>query len=203
MLINKFLEKVFSAPSNVTVLRILNERVTGLTGRETARLAGITHRSALKTLSTLESLKIVKRQTGGRDYLFTLNRNNYIAQNIITKIFENEQQFFFKIKSLIKKRIGKYSTSLIIFGSVARKEEKIDSDLDLCIVFQKDKNILAEKVHLLADDLMEYFSVHLAPFYISKSEFKRRAKIGKAPIKDVIENGIVISGKPINILIHG
>ena len=53
MLVNKFLENLFSAPSNVSILRVLNERVIGITGRETASL---THRSALKTLTTLEMI---------------------------------------------------------------------------------------------------------------------------------------------------
>ncbi len=56
MLVNKFLENLFSAPSNVSVLRVLNERVIGITGRETARLTSLTHRSALKTLTTLEMI---------------------------------------------------------------------------------------------------------------------------------------------------
>ena len=61
MLVNKFIENLFSAPSNISVLRVLNQRVIGITGRETERLTNLTHRSALKALTTLEELGVVVR----------------------------------------------------------------------------------------------------------------------------------------------
>lgn len=201
MLVNKYLEKLFSAPSNVSVLRVLNERAVGITGRETARLTNLTHRSALKTLSTLESLGVVKRQTGGRDHLFTLDRNKFITKRIITTIFQAEKEYKAALFSKIKKQLSKGTVSLIVFGSVARKDETIKSDLDLCIVYKKDKNKLEEIISDLSEQIYLEYSIHLAPFYIRETEFRKRAQKKTSPINNIIEEGIVISGRSIHQLI--
>lgn len=201
MLINKFLENLFSAPSNISVLRVLNERMIGITGRETARLTNLTHRSALKTLTTLEGLGIVNRITGGRDHLFTLNRQKYISKQIIQLIFEKEKNFNQTIISLLKKHLSKLTDSIIVYGSVARKEETISSDYDICIVYSKQLGTIDSVVSSLRDQLHEQYFIQLAPIYISKAEFKKRARKNLSPINNIIKEGIIISGKSIHELI--
>ncbi len=201
MLVNKFLEKLFSAPSNISVLRVLNERVIGITGRETARLTNLTHRTALKALTNLEELGIVVRITGGRDHIFTLNRQKYISQKIIRLIFEEENNFSLIIISAIKKQLSKLTESLIIYGSVARKEELISSDYDVCIVYSTQLRKIENVVSKLRDQLNELYSIQLAPIYISISEFKKRAHKNLSPVNSIVKEGIVIGGKSIRELI--
>jgi len=200
MVINTFLENLFSAPSNISVLRVLNERVIGITGRETARLTNLTHRSALKALTTLEELGIVIRITGGRDHSFTLNRQKYITKEIIHIIFEAEKKFHTMLKSVIKKRLSKLTRSVIVYGSVARKEETINSDYDLCIVYDKKRGEIENIVSKLRDDLHEKFSVQLAPLYITSAEFNQRARKKLSPVEDIVKEGIVICGSSIHEL---
>ncbi len=200
MLINKYLETLFSAPSNISVLRVLNERTVGITGRETARLTNLTHRSALMALSNLESFGVVKRVTGGRDYLFTLDRNKFITKKIISVIFNAERDFRLSLFSRIKKQLSRITISLIVFGSVARKDETIKSDLDLCIVYSKNRNKLEESVSNLREQIYLEYSIQLAPIYISEKEFIKRAKKKLSPVNNVIDEGILISGKSIKAL---
>jgi len=201
MLVNKFLENLFSAPSNVSVLRVLNERVIGITGRETARLTNLTHRTALKSLTSLEELGIVDRITGGRDHLFTLNRQKVISQKIIHLIFEEEKNFSLNIISTLKKHLSKLTESIIIYGSVARKEELISSDYDICIVYTKHLSKIENVVSKIRDQLNEQYSIQIAPIYISGSEFKKRARKKLPPVNTIIKEGNVITGKSIHELI--
>jgi predicted nucleotidyltransferase len=201
MLVNNFLENLFSTPSNIAVLRVLNNRVIGITGRETARLTGLTHRSALKSLTTLEELGVVTRVTGGRDHLFTLNREKYIVRQVIKHIFEAENNFNPAVISSIKKSLSKLTESIIIYGSVARKEESITSDYDLCIVFSKHLTEIKNAVSKLRDLLNEQFYIKLAPIYISRTEFKKRAHKNLSPVINIVKEGIKISGKSIHELI--
>ena len=203
MIVNRVLDHLFTSPGIIAVLRELDLRKVGITGREIARLSGITHRTALKALDNLEALKIVQRQIAGKAYYFTLNRTHYLYKNIIGPVFEAERELTNKIVDKIKQNLGKYSESIIIFGSVARKEETNESDFDLCIVYLKNKNIIEQKINSLRDTLYELFGISLAPFLISLSEFKSKAKNSKPPIKDIIKEGKVISGKSINRLIIG
>jgi len=201
MLVHNFLEKLFSAPSNISVLRVLHERVLGITGRETARLTNLTHRSALKALTTLEELGIVTRVTGGRDHLFTLNRQKYITKEIIHIVFEAEKKFHPVITSAIKKSLSKLARSIILYGSVVRKEETIKSDYDLCIIYDKNLGEIEKRVSKLRDDLKELFSVQVAPLYITSAEFKQRAKKKLSPIEDIVKEGVVLCGSSIHELL--
>ena len=78
MIINNFLNHLFTAPSIISVLRELDMRNVGLTGREIARLGNIAHRTAIKSLDNLESLNLVTRRIAGKSYYYTINRNQYI-----------------------------------------------------------------------------------------------------------------------------
>lgn len=200
MVINNLLQYIFSAPSNISVLRVLNSRVVGITGRETARTAKLSIRTVQNVLAHLEALGIVNRTIGGRDHLFVLNRKNQIVSKLITFLFEFENNFSKEIISLIKKNLGKECSSLILFGSVARRDETLDSDFDLCIVYNKNKFKIDNIVSELRDSLYSNYKITLAPFYILESEFKKRALKNLSPINSILKEGIVISGKSIREL---
>ena len=203
MVIHNILEKIFSAPSNITVLRVLNERVVGISGRETSRLAKISLRSAQNALSNLEALKIVTRQVGGREHFFTINRKSYISKRIISYIFEAEKDFKESLLLLIKRKLRKLTVSVIFFGSVARREEDYESDLDLCIVYSSHKKEIETIINELRDQVFENYGINIAPFFISSSKFKNEAKKNNPPVNKIVKEGIVISGKTISGLING
>lgn len=201
MIIHKVLDHLFSSQGTVKILRVLNNSVVGLTGRQIASLAGITHQAAHNSLSNLESLNLINRVIGGSSHLFTLNRDKFLTKQIIGLVFNAEEEFREKIYFNINKALSKQTVSLILFGSVARKEEEAQSDLDLCIVCDKEKNDLENHVSRLQDNLFKEFGVTLAPFYISSQEFKKRSKTNKPPVNNIIKDGMVISGKPIKELL--
>lgn len=203
MIVNNILNHIFTSTGNLAVLRVLNERVVGISGRETARLAGISLRSAQLSLDNLVSLKIVKRQVGGREHLFTLNRESFIAKEIITKLFSAEGKFKASLFKKITTSLKISTESIILFGSVARKTESVQSDLDLCIVYSKNKNKIEKIVSNLRDELYDKFGVTLAPFYITRIDFKKRAENKKSPVNEIIKEGVVISGLSLNILKNG
>lgn len=203
MKIYNVLNNIFSAPSAVSVLRELSIRNTGLTGRELARITNLTPQTAHNALANLEALNIVDRITAGRSHYFTLNRKHYLNKRIIENLYKDEREYVNSIFESIKKNIGKESVSLILFGSVARKDETVESDLDLCIVYQGRKTLIEEKVSSLRENLYKEFGITLAPFYITEREFKSRAKSKKPPVNNIIKEGEIISGKSINRIING
>lgn len=203
MIINNILDHIIINTTNLAVLRVLNDRVVGLSGRETARLAGISLRAAQLSLNGLESLKIVNRHYGGREHIFTLNRKNFIVNEIISYIFSAEELFKESLFKKIKTKLAKLTDSIILFGSAARHEEKIESDLDICIIYSKGLKNIEKAVSSLRDDLNDKFGVTLAPFYITKKEFKARVRKGKSPTDSIIQEGKVLSGLSIKSLING
>lgn len=205
MIFYRTLDHIFSSYSSIAVLRALQYVNKGLSGREISRNAGITPRSALNALTNLENFKIVNRTIGGRDHIFNLNRNNYLVKNGILPLLESETNFLPEILSLIKRKLSKKTLSIILFGSVARKQEEVQSDLDICLVIinksiQKD----VEKTKSdLFDIISEKYGTTLGVIILTKDEFRKRGRKNLSPVNNIIKEGKVISGKPIKLLLHG
>lgn len=205
MVLNKPLDELFSTWSDIAVMRVLKNYNTGLTGREIARLSGMTPKSAIRTLSRLEELGVINRIRGGRDHLFSLNREHFLVREIILNVLEGEEKFRDAVYQEIKRALKGKCNSVYVFGSVARKEEKIESDLDLCIIYDKEgqREKLEEAFEDLRSELFIKYGINASPFYITASEFSFKAKNKKPPVKDIAEEGKMVFGNSINRLVNG
>lgn len=203
MIVNNLLEYIFSAPSNVTILRALNERNVGISGREVKRLTDLSLRTVQLSLANLEKTGIVKKFAGRREHLFLIDRGKFLSNALIDNIFETEKLFGEEIFKEIKRKSGKYCESIIVFGSVTRGEDTIESDLDICFVYKNSKKVIEDKISELRSILYNKFHISLAPLFLSKSVFKKSASEGKSPVKSIISEGKVISGKSIRELLNG
>jgi len=204
MIIHKILNEIFSTYSHVAILRELRFSKNGFSGREIAKNAGISPPSCLAALSKLENLKIVNRQIGGNVHICTLNFDNYLVKEGILPLLEIEQSLPGKIVILLKKALLKKSVSVILFGSVARLEETHSSDYDLCIVYQtqSDKKKLEELINQIRQNYYSQFGISIAPYFISASDFKLRAKKKLSPVNNIVKEGKVLFGESIRSLLN-
>jgi len=203
MKINNVLNEIFTRTADVAVLRAIHNSALGLSGREIARLAGISPKTSLSVLTNLENTGIVIRQRGGRDHLFTLNREHYLVKEGIIPLLNIENDFIKILLNDIKKSIGTYTISIILFGSVIRKEETMESDLDLCIVYGnlQQKNKITSTLNEISPKIRMKYGVSISPFYISEKEFKKRAQKNLPPVSEIIKEGKSFYGKSIKELI--
>jgi predicted nucleotidyltransferase len=81
--------------------------------------------------------------------------------------------------------VGK-KAKIILFGSVARDNYRLDSDIDLAII-TKDKKLM-ELAQSIADKILIEHGKLVSIKFIDEEELKRR----KSPLIDQIEKGIVI-----------
>lgn len=203
MVIYRTFDELFSTWSNVAVLRTLIDTKNGFTGNEVARVSGMHPNSAIKALTNLENLGIINRQIGGRDHIFTLNREHFLTKEVLLKIFQLENKFLEEIVKELSLILKKQVYSAVIFGSVARKEENINSDIDICCIV----NLPIEKINLIglfnnkSKIMYEKFGVKLATLIFLKDEFirKRKTKL----VKEIVDEGILITGKHPKVLING
>ncbi|MBU2444104.1 MAG: nucleotidyltransferase domain-containing protein [Bacteroidetes bacterium] len=205
MIFHNSFDEIFSSRSNIAVLRVLQDTAISKTGREIARLTGISPKTCLISLTSLENFSIVKRQRGGRDHLFSLNREHLLVSEGILPILSLERDFLKCLNKFISDKLNKYSESIILFGSVSRKEETTQSDLDLCLIYssENEKIKLEETINKISKEVHNKFGANIAPFYISQTEFKKRALNKKPPVSEIIKEGIVLKGSSIKELING
>ena len=205
MVLHHVLDYVFSTWSHIAVLRVLKDVLHPLSGREVARQAGMNHRSCLRALSALEDLRLVIRQRGGRDHLFTINREHRLIHDAILPLLEVEAGFANSVGSALAGKLGKQVTSLILFGSVARREETPNSDLDLCLVVPTSaaKEKALEKVHALAPAILRFYGIRISPLAYSVQEFRRAARKGHPPVSAIISEGKVLAGASLKEVLDG
>jgi predicted nucleotidyltransferase len=205
MVFHRVLDVVFSTWSHIAVLRVLQDSAVGMTGREIARLAGMNHRSCLRALTTLEEIAVVNRQMGGRDHLFSLNREHLLVAEGVLPLLRLERSFLDRVSDHLKKKMGRAAQSMILFGSVARKAETTHSDLDVCFVLRngQERETVLEGIDGMSQTIRRRFGASLSPFIITASDFRRRAKLKKPPVDNVLKDGVVIAGKSMRELLRG
>lgn len=204
MVLHRPFDKVFRSWSHVAVLRVLQDTATGFTGNHTARLAGMHPRWALKALTSLEELGLVRRQRGGRDHLFTLNRDNYLLMRGILPLYKLERTFFNEVTAAIAVAVNRQAVSAVLFGSVARREETPRSDLDLCFIVKSNhqRKNLQSSLDDLSPSLYKRFGVKIAPIYFTLDEFRKKARRSNPLVMQILEAGRIIAGKHPKALIR-
>ncbi len=128
------LDQVFAAPSHLAVCRALLDTAEGMSGRQVAREAGINHQTCAVALGRLEELGVVRRQGSGHSQLFQLNRDNLLVQDLLIPLLKKEREVFPRIVRSVGEVVAGRCLRALVFGSVARGEERRDSDLDLLLV---------------------------------------------------------------------
>jgi len=200
---HRVLDEVLRSWSHVAVLRALLDTSTGFSGNEVARVSGMHPRSALKALSSLEELGIVRRQRGGRDHLFTLNREHFLVRDALLPIYHAERQFPEVVKTYLSASLGSPAVSAVLFGSAARGEETPSSDLDVCCIVKTEKQKETVRQHLdaISSELYRKFGVKVAPVYFTLEELGKKAK--SSLVKSILSHGTVIAGRNPKDILHG
>jgi predicted nucleotidyltransferase len=134
------------------VLHVLAGTSRGLTGREVAAMTGRrSHGGVLDALHRLTAHGLVDRVQLNRSYLFTLNREHLAADaisllmNLRTKLFEN-----------IRGAIAHWEIAPVhasVFGSTARGDGTVESDIDVLIVRPAQVSQDENKWQAQTDDL--------------------------------------------------
>ena len=205
MIFYRVLDQVLSGSSQIAILRAMQDSKIGLSGREIARLAGISPKTCLQALTNLENLSIVFRQRGGRDHFFTLNREHLLVKEGILTLLDLERNYLKLLSKKIIRNTSKHSESIILFGSVARKEESIQSDIDFCFVYSGTlhREMIRKKIEKLSSSLKREYGATISPLFISLKGFKRKAKLNQPPVNEILKDGIVLYGKSIKVLTNG
>jgi hypothetical protein len=100
------LDHLLGSPAKVAVLRILCTMSTELTGRETARLAGVSGPQAIKALNELTARQVVIRRQAGRAGLYALNDAFALARKGLVPLFRQESSLLETTLTHFSREIG-------------------------------------------------------------------------------------------------
>lgn len=191
MLFSNYLETLLGSKVKVKILRALFRFQTKIfTSRELSEYIKVSHTAVLKSLGSLQGMNIINIESHGTSNLITLNQESYL-RNGLNNIFDFEHETLQNLKADLQE-ISIKAKSLVLFGSVVKKEEKFNSDVDILIMTQNKAHaneIIAKKQELFSKRFGNVISAHI----MTENEFKR--KRNTTFIKDLLKNYIVIHGE--------
>ncbi len=196
MKLHKYLEQVLGNKTSIGILRTLVKYKGKIyTIRKLAEDAGVSHPEASTTLQELEKFGIVEIQPIGRAHQITLNEKSYVLSRVILPILKAEQKTLDEVVAILQNHLDtRKIISAVIFGSVAKGDEKDGSDLDVLII-SNDRN---HAISLIADAGQEIFSKFhsdISPLVFSESEFKSKKKDNAQLISSILNEHIPMCGK--------
>lgn len=194
----KPLEWILSAPSMIAVIRVLKESKEGMSGRAVAREAGFAQQACRETFARLEGLGIIKRLGSGKTQLLQLNFKHVLVKEVLLPMFAKERCAMRSLRRVIREELEDYVLSATIFGSVARDEERPDSDVDILLVIEKgSKEKVFSKVSALGQRVAEAYGMGLSPVVTTVREIRMEKKRSSRLIKNILAEGIDLFGIPL------
>ena len=174
-----------------------------VSGREIARLSHMNHRSCLQALTRLERIGFIERNRGGRDHLFSVNRDHRLWNEGVLPLLEIERRHLGRLAKRLRKELAMFVESAIVYGNSVMKRDASDTTVDLCLVVNNripEKEIRSH-LHVLAPVIWKRYGAKLQAVIVTEAEFARRAKRGTPAVVAVIREGQVIAGKTVRELL--
>ncbi|MGI0023937.1 MAG: nucleotidyltransferase domain-containing protein [Nitrososphaera sp.] len=202
MKLHGYLERLFGSKVAISLVRTLViYRGKVFTVRGLADTARVSSSEAAVVVGQLEKYGIIRIQPVGRSHMVSLNEKSYAFKSIIRPMLRAEQETVAELASALKKHLSDKSViSAAVFGSVARGEEREDSDIDLLVVSDDFDRVIA-LVSRAQEEVSLTFGSRLSPIILSKKDFmtKRNGRL----VHSIIDSYIAVAGKDPRQMIEG
>jgi len=139
--------QVLGSEANVRVLRELCRHGGELAPASLVTRTQLAQSSVREALLALAQTGIVERLGAGRNQLFRLRRAHPLASGI-DQLFEAEEVRFDSILGAVRaaaSSCGPHVVAVWLYGSVARGEDRMDSDLDVAVVTENGSQEAVER----------------------------------------------------------
>ena len=190
MLFSAYLEALLGSKVKVKILRaLLRFDTKTFTSRELAGHIQVSHTAVLKSLGDLQGMNIIRIESHGTSNLIIINKESCLYKEL-KRLFDFEIQTVQQLKEEIKKILPK-AKSVALFGSIAMKKERLDSDIDVLVITQ-DKFKINEIIAKNQEAFIKQFGNVISAHIMTEGEFNR--KKNTPLIKDILESHILIEG---------
>lgn len=175
----KFATALDSVLDRVTKVRLLRKLLTApskrWTGRELAAASGVSTAQAARDLHSLSDAGIVEFDVHGRSFVWHLNLENALYPQLL-HLFQREATLRADlIHELSLELRSEPIRRARLFGSVARGEERQDSDIDLFLEIENasGRPLIEDALNRARDRVWKKFGNPLAPLVYTASKARR------------------------------
>jgi predicted nucleotidyltransferase len=185
------------------VLSVLSESEKPRTGREVARLANRSQAATQRVLDRLAEHGLVLKSEAGRARVYTLNQRHLAAEpiaglaNLRGALFERLQEGF--------EFWDPYPAHASVFGSAARGDGDLDSDIDIFLVrpgeVDEEDGEWRRHVGILAEAVFEWTGNHAGIAEVGEEDIERLRRDRPAVVESLRTDAVWVAGIPIRDLL--
>ena len=190
------LQNIFSSKAKAKLVGVLAaDSSMKWTGAALAAEAGCSQPRAWKVLHELERENVVVKEQAGRAQLWHFNGAHIFASEIL-RISSGRKALVEMLRELLKEeKIPHLASEIILFGSVAKGEERHDSDIDLLLVVDRGSDLAAagRAVSEVSKKSVAATGCTVVPVIITKKKFES-LRNGKKTAR-ILEEGIELFSK--------
>lgn len=167
------------------------------TGREIARLLGVSHSNVQRALRVLVDDGLASKKRIGRADVFWANKGHFMFK-AVRELFEVKRELPERIAKDLHSAFRESGMSVTVFGSYARGEADRRSDVDV-LVIAKDRTALEDEIGGIEADFVRRYGVFLSVKVLSPSDLRRRPV--PPYVRAAAKEGLLIWGVPIRRVI--
>src|SRR3989338_273832 len=165
--------------AKLMIVKFLLSHEAAMSEREIASILKISHMSVNRTMQELAELNLVHYMVVGKAHLWKVNRNSY-AYRMFDKIIKNIEVWTDPLGELKQILLGtlplKSIERVVIFGSISKRVEKPESDIDVFILARdtQSQKKIEGVIDQLANKCLEAFGNRFAPYILIPSQLKQK-----------------------------
>jgi len=111
---------------------------------------------------------------------------------MVPKLSKKEQLIVKKFKTAVDKAIGRNLIEIKLFGSKARGDSQMESDIDILLITECGDWHIRNVIYDIATDILLEDGICISPKVINKKDYSYFHKIKTPFIKNIIREGITI-----------
>lgn len=187
-----------------SVLAVLAGSSKPRTGRAVAEQANRSQRATKLVLDRLVDHGLVLREEAGRSHVYTLNRE-HLATAAIVQLANLRFALFERLREMVA-LWHPQPLHASVFGSAARGDGGLDSDVDIFLVrpteVGEDDEQWREQVEGLADAVFRWTGNHAGVAEVSETDLERFRRDQPAVVASLRADAVGIFGAPIQSLLR-
>jgi predicted nucleotidyltransferase len=197
--------KVVTPTVDGDVLAVLANATASFTGRQVSQLVGLhSEKGTRNALQRLNEQGIVIRERAGRADLYSLNRNHLAAPHI-EALARMRVELLDRIRATFESWVVP-PTFAALFGSAARGDMDVESDIDLLVVrpqaLDSEDSDWWDDLTALTKSVTDWTGNDTRPLELSEGEVRRGVAGRQRVLDDIRNEGVVVYG-PLNYLATG
>jgi predicted nucleotidyltransferase len=181
MKFNASLIDILNSKTKLKIVKFLLTHEASMSEREIASILKVSHMSINRTMQELSEVNFVNFVTIGKAHLWKVNRKSY-AFKVLSEFIEGVSRIkdpLDDLKDMILRNTPKALVKkVVLFGSVAKGAEKLDSDIDVFFLVKdnKDKDKIGFALEKLSNACLETYGNRLSPYILTEQETKKKAR---------------------------